>query len=52
MKTYKVKPLKQIHETNPKSPLNNYIMASVGGQMEFTALHGVVEGGADAPVWR
>ena len=49
--TYKVKPLKQIHETNPKSPLNNYIMATSGGQMEFTALHGVVEGG-DQLVWR
>nr|VWO96762.1 Uncharacterized protein [Ganoderma boninense] len=50
--TYKVKVLKQIHETNPKSPLNNYIMATSGGQMEFTALQGLVEGGGDQPIWR
>ena len=48
--TYRTKPLKKIHETNPKSPLNNFIMAA-GGQMEFTAVHGVVEGG-DQQIWR
>ncbi|KAI1797890.1 P-loop containing nucleoside triphosphate hydrolase protein [Ganoderma leucocontextum] len=49
---YRVKALKQIHETNPKSPLNNYLMATSGGQMEFTALQGVVEGGGDQLIWR
>ena len=49
---FRVKPLKQIHETNPKSPLNNYLMATSGGQMEFTALQGVVEGSGDQSIWR
>lgn len=49
---YKSKTLKQIHETNPKSPLNNYIMATSGGQMEFTALQGLIEGSGDQPIWR
>ncbi|KAI0651863.1 P-loop containing nucleoside triphosphate hydrolase protein [Trametes meyenii] len=48
---YRTKPLKKIHETNPKSPLNNFIMNNFGGQMEFIATHGVVEG-SDQPVWR
>ncbi|EIW64663.1 P-loop containing nucleoside triphosphate hydrolase protein [Trametes versicolor FP-101664 SS1] len=50
-KTYRTKPLKKIHETNPKSPLNNFIMNNSGGQMEFVATHGVVEG-VDQAVWR
>lgn len=50
-KTYRTKPLKKIHETNPKSPLNNFIMNNSGGQMEFQATHGVVEG-VDQAVWR
>ncbi|KAI0778196.1 P-loop containing nucleoside triphosphate hydrolase protein [Trametes elegans] len=49
--TYKTKPLKKIHETNPKSPLNNYIMNTSGGKMEFSAVQGVVDG-SDQPVWR
>ncbi|KAI8995637.1 P-loop containing nucleoside triphosphate hydrolase protein [Trametes punicea] len=49
--TYKSKPLKQIHETNPKSPLNNYIMNTTGEQMEFSAVQGVVEG-TEQPIWR
>lgn len=49
--TYRTKPLKKIHETNPKSPLNNYIMASNGSQMVFNAAHGFVEGG-DQQIWR
>lgn len=50
-KTYRTKPLKKIYETNPKSPLNNYIMNNTGGQMEVSATHGVVEG-SDQAVWR
>ncbi|KAI0825124.1 P-loop containing nucleoside triphosphate hydrolase protein [Trametes gibbosa] len=49
--TYKTKPLKKIHETNPKSPLNNFIMNTTGGQMEFEGTHGVVEG-SDQALWR
>lgn len=48
--TYRTKPLKKIHETNPKSPLNNHIMGT-GGQMEFTGVHGPVEGN-DQQIWR
>ncbi|KAI0361609.1 P-loop containing nucleoside triphosphate hydrolase protein [Trametes cingulata] len=49
--TYKTKPIKKMNETNPKSPLNNYIMETTGGQMEFAAVQGVVEG-TDQPIWR
>lgn len=49
--TYRTKPLKKIYETNPKSPLNNYIMATTGGTIEPTAVHGMVEGG-DQQLWR
>lgn len=48
--TYKAKPLKEIHETNPKSPLSNYLLAN-GQQMNFTANHGLVEG-SDQQIWR
>ncbi|CDO71572.1 hypothetical protein BN946_scf184911.g42 [Trametes cinnabarina] len=49
--TYKTKPLKKVHETNPKSPLSNYIISTLGGQMEFAATLGLVEG-ADQPIYR
>lgn len=49
--TYKTKPIKKILETNPKSPLNNYLMNRTGEQMEFTSVHGIVEG-SEQPVYR
>lgn len=49
--TYRTKPLKKIYETNPKSPLNNYMMVNDIGPMEFSAIHGTVEG-RDQQMWR
>ncbi|KAH9898390.1 P-loop containing nucleoside triphosphate hydrolase protein [Cubamyces lactineus] len=49
--TYKTKPIKKILETNPKSPLNNYLMNRTREQMEFTSVHGIVEG-SEQPVYR
>ncbi|KAJ3004779.1 hypothetical protein NUW54_g4648 [Trametes sanguinea] len=49
--THRTKPLKKIYEANPKSPLNNYIMNTCGGQMEFSGSQGIVEG-QEQPVWR
>ncbi|KAI0724564.1 P-loop containing nucleoside triphosphate hydrolase protein [Cerioporus squamosus] len=48
--TYRTKPLKKIHETNPKSPLSNYII-STGEQMNFQTSQVIVEGNEQA-VWR
>ncbi|RPD82542.1 P-loop containing nucleoside triphosphate hydrolase protein [Lentinus tigrinus ALCF2SS1-7] len=48
--TYRTKVLKKLHETNPKSPLNNYIM-STGNQMAFQSQQVIVEG-TDQAVWR
>ena len=48
--TYRTKTLKKIHESNPKSPLNNYIM-STGGQMTFQSQQVIVEG-TEQTVWR
>ncbi|KAI0655089.1 P-loop containing nucleoside triphosphate hydrolase protein [Cubamyces menziesii] len=49
--TYRTKPIKKIFETNPKSPLNNYLINHTGQQMEFTSVHGIVEG-TEQPVYR
>lgn len=50
-KTYRTKDLKKIYESNPKSPLNNYVMASGAQPLAFTTVQGIVEGG-DQQVFR
>ncbi|RDX55851.1 P-loop containing nucleoside triphosphate hydrolase protein [Lentinus brumalis] len=48
--TYRTKPLKKAHESNPKSPLSNYI-TSTGEQMNFQTSQVIVDGN-DQAVWR
>ncbi|RDX50211.1 hypothetical protein OH76DRAFT_1402673 [Lentinus brumalis] len=50
--THRTKALKKVHETNPKSPLSNYIMATDGPQLDFQHSQVVVDGGDGRPIWR